>query len=67
MPRPRKRGLGTQVCGKIKDKIMVSADADEESIKEQALACETVAAQIAGKTIRKIIVVKNRLVNIVAN
>ena len=58
--------LAVQICGKIKDKIMVPADADEETIKELALALESIQSQIAGKTIRKVIVVKNRLVNIVA-
>ncbi|MBU2597431.1 MAG: class I tRNA ligase family protein, partial [Planctomycetes bacterium] len=57
--------IAVQVLGKIKDKIVVSADADEEEIKQKALACEKVAAAIAGKEIKKIIVIKSRLVNIV--
>jgi leucyl-tRNA synthetase len=58
--------LAVQVNGKIKDRIVVSADADEEQIKARALAGEKVAAALAGKTPRKIIVIKSRLVNIVA-
>jgi leucyl-tRNA synthetase len=57
--------LAVQVLGKIKDRIVVSADADEEQIKQKALACEKVAAAIAGKKVKKVIVVKSRLVNII--
>jgi len=57
--------LAVQVNGKIKDRIVVSADADEEQIKQQALASEKVSAAIAGKEPKKIIVIKSRLVNIV--
>ncbi len=57
--------LAIQVNGKIKDKIVVSAQADEESIKQKALASEKVAAVLAGKQPKKVIVIKSRLVNIV--
>jgi len=57
--------LAVQVKGKIKDRIVVSADADEEQIKQKALSCEKVIAAMAGKEPRKIIVIKSRLVNIV--
>lgn len=59
--------LAVQVLGKIKDRIVVPADASEDDIKEAALASEKVQAAIEGKTIRKVIVIKSRLVNIVAN
>jgi leucyl-tRNA synthetase len=57
--------LAVQVLGKIKDRIVVPADADEEFIKEKALASEKVSAAMAGKEAKKIIVVKSRLVNII--
>jgi len=57
--------LAVQVNGKIKDKITVAADADEEQIKQKALGCAKVIAALAGKQPRKIIVIKSRLVNIV--
>ena len=57
--------LAVQVNGKIKDKIIVPADADEELIKQKALASEKVIAALAGKSPRKVIVIKSRLVNIV--
>ena len=57
--------LAVQVNGKIKDRIVVSADADEEQIKSKALSCEKVAAAIGGKPIKKIIVIKPRIVSII--
>ena len=57
--------LAVQVNGKIKDRIIVSADADEQQIQQQALASEKVVAAMAGKKPKKIIVIKSRLVNIV--
>jgi len=57
--------LAVQVNGKIKDRIIVSAEADEEQIKQKALASERVVAATAGKKAKKIIVIKSRLVNIV--
>jgi leucyl-tRNA synthetase len=57
--------LAIQVNGKIKDRIVVSAQADEESIKQKALASERVIAALAGKQPKKVIVIKSRLVNIV--
>ncbi len=57
--------LAVQVNGKIKDRITVSADADEEQIKSRALGCEKVAAAMAGKLAKKIIVIKPRIVSII--
>jgi len=57
--------LAVQVNGKIKDRIVVSAEADEEQIKQKALASEKVVAALADKSPKKIIVIKSRLVNIV--
>ncbi len=57
--------LAVQVKGKIKDRIVVGADATEEEIKQKALVSEKVIAAMQGKEARKIIVIKSRLVNIV--
>ena len=57
--------LAVQVLGKIKDRIVVAADADEDTIKAKALASEKVIESLAGKEPKKIIVIKSRLVNIV--
>jgi leucyl-tRNA synthetase len=57
--------LAVQVNGKIKDRIVVSADADEQTIRQSALNSDRVAAALAGKEPKKVIVIKSRLVNIV--
>ncbi|EGT3617065.1 leucine--tRNA ligase [Clostridium perfringens] len=57
--------IAIQVNGKIKNKIMVSSDLDEEGIKAAALADEKIVAATEGKTVVKVIVIKGRLVNIV--
>ncbi|EPH96439.1 leucine--tRNA ligase [Enterococcus faecalis 13-SD-W-01] len=56
-----------QVNGKVRAKVSVSRDLPKEELEKAALADETIQAQIEGKTIRKVIVVPNKLVNIVAN
>ena len=56
-----------QVNGKLRDKIVVSKDAPTSDIEAAALALPKVAEHTAGKTVRKVIVVPGRLVNIVAN
>ncbi|MBN2455122.1 MAG: leucine--tRNA ligase [Sedimentisphaerales bacterium] len=57
--------LAVQVNGRVKDRIVVTADADEEQIKQKALASEKVKKALNGKEPEKIIVIKSRLVNIV--
>lgn len=59
--------LVVQVNGKLRSKINVAANADNASVETIALADEKIVANIEGKTIRKVIVVPGRLVNIVAN
>ncbi len=59
--------LVVQVNGKLRGKVSVPADASKDDIEAQALAEENVARFIADKTVRKVIVVPGRLVNIVAN
>jgi len=56
-----------QVNGKLRAKIDIAASASKEEIEALALADENVQRFIDGVTVRKIIVVPNKLVNIVAN
>ena len=56
--------IAVQLKGKVRARIEVSADASEEELT--AAATEAIADQLKGKEIRKVIVVKGRLVNIVA-
>ncbi len=55
-----------QVNGKVRDKIKVAADIDQEGALSQAKASEKVQSFIEGKNIVKEIYVKGKLVNIVA-
>ncbi len=59
--------LVLQVNGKLRSRINVAADSNNESIEALALADEKIQTNIEGKTVRKVIVVPGRLVNIVAN
>jgi leucyl-tRNA synthetase len=54
-----------QVNGKVRGKITVPAGLDQAGLEKAALGDEKVKVQIAGKTIRKIIVVPGKLVNVV--
>jgi len=54
-----------QINGKVRDKIEVSSGMPEEEVKKMCLAREKIKPQIEGKEIKKIIFVKDRLVNIV--
>ena len=57
--------LAVQVNGKVRAHITAAADAAEDELRDAALA--EVEGLLAGKTVRKLIVVAGRLVNIVAN
>jgi leucyl-tRNA synthetase len=57
--------LAIQVNGKVRSRIVVPADAEDDQVRELALADEKVKAAIEGKEIVKVMVVKGRLVNIV--
>ena len=59
--------LVLQVNGKVRGKIEVAADISKQDIEKIALADKNVQRFIEGSTIRKIIVVPGRLINIVAN
>jgi leucyl-tRNA synthetase len=57
--------IAVQVNGKIRDRINVSADADEATVRAAAMILPKVAAEIAGRAPKKVIVVKGRLVNFI--
>ena len=56
-----------QVNGKVRDKLFVANGASNEEVEKLALDSEKVKAFIDGFTVRKVIVVPGRLVNVVAN
>jgi leucyl-tRNA synthetase len=57
--------LPVQVNGKVRDRIIVRAEATEEEIKSAALASEAVRKHLEGKEPKKVIVAQKRLVSIV--
>ena len=56
-----------QVNGKVRGKFEAAVGSSDDKLQEQAMKLETVQRQLEGKTIRKVIVVKGKVVNIVAN
>ncbi len=58
--------IALQINGKVRDKITVAADTDEKAIEEAALNNPRVQELLKGKAVRKVVVIKGRLVNIVA-
>ncbi|MBZ0213630.1 MAG: class I tRNA ligase family protein, partial [Nitrospirae bacterium] len=59
--------IAVQVNGKLRDTISVPADAPKDAVEQAALASPRVAAHTEGKTIRKVIFVPGKLVNVVAS
>ncbi|UHA74223.1 leucine--tRNA ligase [Paenibacillus sp. 481] len=57
--------VAVQVNGKLAGRIKLAVDADEAAMQEKAMSLPNVQTAIAGKTVRKVIAVKGRLVNIV--
>ena len=57
--------IAVQVNGKVRGTIEITLDEDETSIKEKALNDENVLRHTSGKEIIKVIVIKNKIVNIV--
>ncbi|WP_433079057.1 leucine--tRNA ligase [Dactylosporangium sp. CA-052675] len=55
--------IPVQVNGKVRGKVDIAADADEDTVRAAAL--DAVAEQLAGKTPKKVIVVKGRMVSVV--
>lgn len=57
--------VAVQICGKMRGTIEVPANAPKENVEKAALALDNVKRQVEGKEIRKIIVVPNKICNIV--
>ena len=59
--------VALQVNGKVRAKLVIAVDLNKEEIEKMALTNEKVSSEIEGKTVRKVIVVPNRMVNIVVS
>jgi leucyl-tRNA synthetase len=57
--------IAVQINGKRRDEITVAKGLDGSSIEAKALSLESVIRQLEGKTVKKVIVVPDRIVNIV--
>ena len=57
--------MAVQVCGKLRGTIRVPVDSDQDTVVAAALAVEKVARFTEGKTLFKVIHVKNKLVNLI--
>ena len=57
--------VAVQVNGKLRGKIVLPPDATEADAESEALALENVQRAIAGRTPRKVIVVPNKVINVV--
>ena len=58
--------IAVQVNGKVRGTITITIDEDEESVKNKALSCENVKKHLEGLEIVKVMVIKNKIVTIVA-
>jgi leucyl-tRNA synthetase len=58
--------IAVQVNGKLRGTLDLPIDADQTAAEEAALALDNVKAALAGKAARKVIVVPNRVINVVA-
>jgi leucyl-tRNA synthetase len=56
-----------QVMGKVRAKMNVAKDISKDDLEKQALEDDKIREWLEGKTVRKVIVVPGKLVNIVAN
>ncbi|MCO7220824.1 leucine--tRNA ligase [Klenkia sp. PcliD-1-E] len=59
--------IAVQVNGKVRAQLDVAADADAAALEAAALADARIAELLVGKTVRKVVAVPGRLVNVVAN
>jgi len=57
--------IPVQVNGKLRDTIVVPAEAQDDLLKEKALASERVKTFTAGKEIKKVIIIPKKLINLV--
>jgi leucyl-tRNA synthetase len=57
--------IAVQINGKVRTEIFIKTDEAEEEVKKQALANEVVLRHVGAGSVKKVIYVKNRLINIV--
>jgi leucyl-tRNA synthetase len=63
--RPAEVTMAVQVDGRVRDRITVPAEADEETVREAALAAPAAQRALNGRRVEQVIVVPGRVVNVV--
>ena len=58
--------IAVQICGKMRGTIEMPKDAAKEDVETMAMSLDNVKRQLEGKTVKKVIVVPNKIINIVA-
>jgi leucyl-tRNA synthetase len=58
--------MAVQVNGKVRDRLQIPIDMDKADIERLALDSENVQRHTEGKTVKKVIVIPKKLINIVA-
>ena len=58
--------MAVQVNGKVRDRLQIPIDMDKADIERLALDSENVQRHTGGKTVKKVIVIPKKLINIVA-
>ncbi len=58
--------IPVQVNGKLRDRIVVASEATDQEIEAAALAAEKAQPFLAGKSVKKVILVQRKLVNLIA-
>ena len=57
--------MPVQINGKLRDRILISADASAAEVESAALACEKITLFLEGRPVKKVIIIPKRLVNLV--
>ena len=65
LARDKEIEIAVQINGKVRTRLSMPADADDDALESAARSDPGITAALEGKTIRKVITVKGRLVNIV--
>ncbi len=65
LAQEEKATIVVEINGKIRDKYETDPDTGEEEMKSLALALPRIQELLAGKTVRKVVVIKGKIINIV--
>jgi leucyl-tRNA synthetase len=59
--------IPVQIMGKVRGRVKVPNNARDEEVEKIALGNQTINDQLEGLTIRKVIIIPNKIINIVTN